>query len=352
MKVEGRATADLFRSTYFFLAFVAGTRLGSRPALLEGLFTRVFRWTLMLLLVYLIAAWALRDRVDDLELLYGKIDNVVSSRIFFPFSNPYDLALFCILPIIYFVLQKRMGLALCLIAVLIATQSRTGLLLLCLAFLICFVISRIARTRMLKFGALIFVAVVLLFILVVDLDDIRSTYLIANTIGLLEGQSTTLSRRFAQWAYLIDLPIFGWGTIRSADLVIENAVIYELYRTGLFGIYTLICFYGFPLALAARSVWSSKGNPLIVALAIFVLLTVAGFSTSVFIYQPKLSLIYWLAVGVLFAHVVKPDRAAAPFNHEYHYASALQAHSEPTPRRGSDTREQGHDSQNAAARSW
>lgn len=301
LKVDARATADLVRSLYFFVAFLAGAALAKKPEVFEEFFSKNFYWTSVLLIGYLIAAFVFRDAVDDAELFFGKFDNAVGGRLFLPFPNPYDLALFCTLPIFYFILIKRLLLALALTAVLVATQSRTGIVLFAVGLLLCVVVSSQARFWSFKYSMMLFVMIAIMFLLFFDMDDLRSIYLVANTVGLFEGQSTTLSRRFAQWSYLVDLPLLGWGTVRSIDRVIENAVIYELYRTGIFGAYSILCFYFLPALLALRVLWSLGRSPVAVSLAIFVLLTIVGFGSSVFIYQPKLSLMYWFAVGALFS---------------------------------------------------
>lgn len=301
MKVDGRATADLVRSLYFLFAFIAGVKLASRPESLEKFLSQAFKWITALLLAYMCASFFMRDMIDDVELFYGKFDNVVSGRLFVPFPNPYDLALFCTLPIFYYILNKKILAALTLVAVLVATQSRTGILLFAIGLILCFITSNFSRVRTLRFALLLTALTATVLIFVVDLDNLRSTYLIANTLGLIEGQSTTLSRRFAQWSYVSDLPLLGWGTVRSSERVIENAVIYELYRTGALGIYSIFCFYILPACLALKALWLSERTTVSISFAIFVLLTVIGFSSSVFIYQPKLSLTYWFAVGALFS---------------------------------------------------
>lgn len=301
LKVDARATADLVRSLYFFVAFLAGAGLAKRPEVFVRFFFMSLYWTSVLLIGYLVAALVFIDIVDDVELFFGKFDNAVGGRLFLPFPNPYDLALFCTLPIFYFILEKKLALALALTAVLLATQSRTGIVLFALGLLLCIVVSSQARLWSFRFSMMLLATVAITFLLFLDIDDLRSIYLVANTVGLIEGQSTTLSRRFAQWSYLVDLPLLGWGTVRSIDRVIENAVIYELYRTGILGAYSIFCFYFLPALLAMRVLWALGRNPIAVSLAIFVLLTIVGFGSSVFIYQPKLSLMYWFAVGALFS---------------------------------------------------
>jgi hypothetical protein len=302
---EGRDLADYFRAPYFFIAFLAGMKLARTPGAMNQLLARALPAIAALLVVYLAASFAARDLVDDLELLYGKIDNAVSGRLFMPFPNPYDLALFCILPLLYCFLERRALLAFLFAAVLVATQSRTGILLCGFALLICGSTSQFARRRIFRlvFPALALVLVAFMFF--VDIDDIKSIYLISNTLGLFQGESTTLSRRFAQWSYLQDLPLLGWGTIRSSELVIENAIIYEVYRTGILGVYSLLCFYVFPAFLALR-VLARDRERIRIVLAIFIIVTILGFNASVFIYQPKISLLYWAATGALFAYATAP----------------------------------------------
>jgi hypothetical protein len=297
----GRDIADYFRPLYFFAAFVAGVKLARTPGAMSRLLRLALPAIAVLLLVYLVASFAARDAVDDLELLYGKIDNAVSGRLFVPFPNPYDLALFCILPLLYSLLERRALLALTFTAVLVATQSRTGILLGAFALLMCAWTSPFARQRVFRLLLPALALGLVAFMFFVDIDDIKSIYLISNTLGLFQGESTTLSRRFAQWTYLQDLPLLGWGTIRSAELVIENAIIYELYRTGILGVYSLLCFYVFPALLALR-VLARDCEHIRIVLAIFVIVTILGFNASVFIYQPKISLLYWFATGALFAY--------------------------------------------------
>lgn len=301
LKVDPRSIADLIRAPYFLAAFLAGCKLAGARELVEECFSRVFKWFLFLVILYLFGSYILRDMVDDLELLYGKIDNVVSARLFVPFPNPYDLALFCALPFFYFLFLGRMLPALGVFVVLLATQSRTGIILLAIGLIIGAATSLVVRRRMVILVLFVGVAIVTALLFIVDINMLKASYLVANTAGLLDGNSTTLSRRFAQWAYLTNVPELGFGTVRSADLVIENAIIYEVYRTGVFGLYAIALFYFLPLAIAVMAILVPGVSALVVAMAIFVILTVVGFNSSVFIYQPKLSLIYWIAVGFLYS---------------------------------------------------
>jgi hypothetical protein len=301
-KFDGRALAELFRAPYFLLAFFAGVKLAGDRSLLKAFVARTFPWVVALLIGYLVASFVTRDFIDDVEVLYGKIENAVRARLFAPFPNPYDLALFCLLPLFYYALERKKVAALSVSAVLLATQSRTGVLLCIFGFTICALVSRFARRRTLSFALLVLSLLVALVLLVFDLEQMRSIYLISNTLGLFEGQSTTLARRFVQWSYLQDLPLLGWGTIRSVDLVIENAIIYELYRMGILGLYTLFVFYVLPAALALRVIATARNDSLQLAFGLFVLLTILGFGSSVFIYQPKMSLLYWFSVGILYSY--------------------------------------------------
>jgi hypothetical protein len=299
---EPRDVVDLFRAPYFLVAFLAGAKLASMPGLLERVLARTFPLIAAALFTYLVASFAARNAIDDLELWYGKIDNVVSARLFGPFSNPYDLALFCTFPLIYCMLAKRWALTLVFAAVLVATQSRTGIILCATGLLFCATISRNAQQGITRWVMPAIVIGAGLLVVFLDEQVLMSMYLVSNTLGLFEGHSTTLARRFAQWRFLQDLPWLGWGTVRSSELVIENAVIYEFYRTGVMGVYTLICFYAFPVILALKTLLSNGRDRVQIALAVFVILTVVGFSASVFIYQPKLSLLYWVASGALFVY--------------------------------------------------
>jgi hypothetical protein len=314
-KSDGRDIADIFRAVYFAIAFIAGVRVAAVPQRIEDWLLRMARLTLPLLWLYLISSFVLRNEVDNLELLFGKADNAVSARLFAPFPNPYDLALFCLLPIIYCVLTRRRYLTIGFLVVLLASQSRTGLVLLVLAISVLIVWSTRTRGPMVRFSLLIAGGILAVFAVFLDFEDIRSIYLISNSIGLVEGQSTTLARRFVQWEYLSDLPLLGWGTVTSANLVIENGLIYELYRTGITGVYTILSFYALPGLLALRTLKTQLRRPAALALAMFVLLTVIGSASSVFIYQPKLSLLYWFSCGALYSFTIE-ERTQERMCHE------------------------------------
>jgi hypothetical protein len=135
-------------------------------------------------------------------------------------------------------------------------------------------------------------------------------YLISNTLGLFDGGSTSLEKRFAQYGELHEVIPLGRGVLPSSSLIIENGFVFEIIKNGLFSVITISLFYLLPTVMAL-SVYLQREKPLVCEVAsIWILACVFGSVSNVFIYPPKISSLYWIMIGLLFAYLHRNSRPA------------------------------------------
>jgi hypothetical protein len=306
-KSDARSTIDILRTLYFSAPFTLGIMISRNSKVCEEFIAKTINISLLSFIIYVILSYVIRNSIDNFELYYGKFDNVVSLRTFAPFANPYDLALVSVFFLLYYLSRFRLAPAYASLFLIATTQSRTGVILAIAGVLASIFSNGRLRRQTLTFGASLLLFASIAFMTIISWDDVKSLYIIANTTGLFDGSSTTLTKRYMQWENLNDLPLLGWGAITSDRIVIENGFIYEIYRCGLLGAYNIFFFYVTPSLVAAYFIIINNKNSAIFPISVFVILTLIGSWSNVFIYQPKISLIYWLLVGILYGSALKRE---------------------------------------------
>jgi|688.fasta_scaffold219840_2 hypothetical protein len=289
---------DIFRNFSFFFFFLLGYSIDR--SLFIKYFGSYLKIILIILLISTFLSFLFRDSFDNLELYYGKIDNAVSGRNFFPFYNPYDLGLFLLIPFIYFFLGKNYFLFLLSYMLIFSTQSRTAIILSLIFVLFSFVIFK--NSRKIVFSLLIFISLILGGIFYYfDTNILESFYLYDNSIKLLSGESTTLTKRYDQWENLISMDLFGSGVIHTNVQMVENGFLYEIIKFGVFSIITLLFYYTLPVFNSILFLLKNKlfNNRVNFTFAFWIVLFVIGSAMNVFLYQVKLSFVFWFVNGFL-----------------------------------------------------
>lgn len=310
--VDVRSLSEVIRPLVFFSALILGLTIGSNATLSAGFMAFVARLLMVYGVMYVVLSILFRNTVDDYELLYGKIDNVVSFRLFAPFANPYDMALAYTLPVLYFLITRNNFFALTCLVTLIFTQSRTGIILCTFATVALLFSGRKLNTRLLRY-VLLFFAVMVISVIQFDLLGYFSKYyLISNTLGLIDGSSTSLDKRFAQYDELGAISLLGEGALGNATLIIENGFIFEMVKNGVISIATISIYYVFPAVLAALIYLKKQRPPAYEAAAIWVAACIIGSMSNVFIYPPKISSLYWIFVGFLLGYLQIKKTTSAP----------------------------------------
>ena len=286
--------ADIFRNLSFVIFFLVGASVDRLK--FDTILSKIFDFTTLTLFVLLILSYGYRDIFDDLELFYGKIDNVVGGRFFVPFYNPYDLGLFLILPFVYYLLKRRIFHVFLTVFLIFGTQSRTAIILTILILFLLFIRVKSTRPYVLWF-LLSLLTILFIIYLNLDIDLLNNSYFFDNTVKLIEGESTTLEKRFSQWSFS-NFEILGLGLIRTDQLMIENGYLYELLKFGLFSVFSILFYYIIPLLVSLKVWFYHKGHTnLEISIAIWIIAFVIGSNANVFLYQVKLSFIYWLMLG-------------------------------------------------------
>jgi len=288
--------SDIFRNFSFLFFFVLGTSIDKVRAsyIVEELLVFIVRT----LFIFLIVSYLFRDYFDDFENFYGKIDNVVGGRFFLPFYNPYDLGLFLLFPFTLFLLKRNFISFFISFLLIVGTQSRTALLLMVFILLIVFFRIQSVRKNIIYF---IIGFIFLLFILYIniDIDDLSKSYLIDNTQKLLVGESTTLTKRFSQWDYLNYNNLLGLGVIHTNEMMIENGYLYEFVKFGIFSLFSILFYFLIPLLLSIIKLFVFRSqNYFYLAICIWLIVFIIANNANVFLYQVKLSFLYWFIFGV------------------------------------------------------
>lgn len=291
--ISGRGMAEVIRPLFFATYFLLGYEISRSSELKVLSFVRV---SALLCFGYLIMDTLYSDFVDDIELYFGKFDNVVSGRLFFPFVNPYDLAIFLIIPSILSLYYRKYLYFLIFLILLIFTQSRTGLAVFMLAFALYLVKYNSSRKLVIYIPAFFVVSLGLLTY-VFTTEAFEGYYVIENTKGLFTGKSTSLSKRLDQFAHLDGLPLFGFGAVPNSLYLIENGFLFEVMKMGVLSVFTVFFYYLLPSMLAVLILVRSQGVVPVVA-SIFILVNFIGSIANVFVYQPKISFLYWTSFGI------------------------------------------------------
>jgi hypothetical protein len=122
-----------------------------------------------------------------------------------------------------------------------------------------------------------------------------------NSIKLLSGESTTLTKRYDQWENLISMDLFGSGVIHTNVQMVENGFLYEIIKFGVFSIITLLFYYTLPVFNSILFLLKNKlfNNRVNFTFAFWIVLFVIGSAMNVFLYQVKLSFVFWFVNGFL-----------------------------------------------------
>ena len=294
-----RVFFELFRVIVFFLMFSFGFNayLNRQQIPVKLLLNCIFFFCIL----YFLANFLFRDFIDDVELLYGKIDNVVSGRLFLPFFNPYDLAMALLIPQMVFLSRHEYIKALVVAVIIFWTQSRTGIIFM---FLSIFLIQLSLLNIMTAVRNIFVLSTILIgFLAYAYIDDrFSGTYLVSNTLGLISGDSTSWTKRADQFGYLSDVPLFGYGAVPNSLLIIENGFLYEIVKNGVLSIVNIFFYYLIPLVLSVYVLCNGKEAGQKIAAVFIVSVFFAGLF-NVFIYQAKFSLLYWGAYGWLVSSI-------------------------------------------------
>jgi hypothetical protein len=285
---------DIFRNLSFIIFFLLGASVDRLK--FTTILSKILDFTTFTLFVLLLLSFGFRDIFDDLELYYGKIDNVVGGRFFFPFYNPYDLGLFLIFPFVYYFLKSNLFYLVLSVFLIVGTQSRTAIILMLFVLFLLFIRVKSVRPYVLWF-VLVLLTILLFVYINLDIDLLNNTYLFDNTLKLIQGESTTLEKRFLQWNFS-NYNILGFGVIRTDFIMIENGYLYELLKFGLFSVFSIFFYYIIPFLFSLKCLFFYKRfTALELSIAIWIIAFVIGSNANVFLYQVKLSFIYWLLVG-------------------------------------------------------
>lgn len=316
---------ELHRPLLFYLTFLTSFSFFRKPSRfghVDWLLILSFIFVLMLGLNHY---FGFQDQVSE---LYTKAVNIRTRRVTVPFPNPYDYSFFMLLMTCYFLIsaikeklyfRRSLSLLLGLISILgiIATQSRTGLILLAieLFFIIPFVILldsglslknlRISK-KLLRYLVLILIIIFGVYYLYVTYSA-RFSYLIVGLERLANNDVTRSGQiRIDLMKLALDkasgnffIFLFGNGPSKA---ILENPEAGYAYFIFRYGFSTLLFFFFLPLSLScfylAKIIRQKDVDTRIymIVLAWYLSIPFAYFFTN-FTEQIRLSFLYYFLMG-------------------------------------------------------